>query len=124
MLPGFRLVVLVVGVEPPPRPTSCIDTSTVRTHERRTGPTRLYLRSNEGEIGPREVGPEDILRAAAQPSVDDLRVDRPEIDRVVDVVAAVLERGVLRIGIETRGRAVEPAIHPTAHRHHQGAGAV
>ena len=62
------------------------------------GPGRRDYNSDQMKVrsGRAKLPPRTALRVAAQPAVDDLRVDRAEVDLVADVVAVVLERRVLR----------------------------
>src|SRR4029077_2915684 len=64
--------------------------------------------SDEVEARFPEVAVQQLERVAAEPAVDHAGVHRSEIGFVVDVAVAVLERRVLWIHVEVRGRAVEP----------------
>src|SRR5262245_47631330 len=79
---------------------------------------------NERHRGVPEIAAKDRDRVAAEPVVDDLRIDRTEVGFEVHVGAAVFERWIAGIGIERGGRSVQSAVDAAAKREHQRAGAV
>src|SRR5262245_50579898 len=80
--------------------------------------------SDEPESGLAIVPAKDSYGRRAQPVFDDLGVDRAEVGLVVDVPGAVLEGGVLGIGVEVGRRAVEAAADAAAHHQHRARRAV
>src|SRR4030088_2435094 len=81
-------------------------------------------KSDEGEAALAKVSAEKRRRIGPEPAVDDPRVDGSEVGFDVDVAGGVFERRILRIRRQIGRRAVEPAAHAAAHRHHHRRGAV
>src|SRR5437870_1898722 len=69
----------------------------------------LSLYERQGSFA--EVAVQQLRRVGAEPSVDHLRVHRPEVGFHADVARCVLERWVARIGVQAGGRAVKAAVH-------------